>query len=133
MPFSESLIVSRKLPASLGEKFWSIRSLIRHKVQSSLYWQQSLNMQEYPLSEGKENPQAPHQNSFLRPGIRALHTLLSLNPVRMVFLLVCQVQWLFYQSIAYLSVYVTKIRNNKDTLQILLEKPHLKRFRGWII
>jgi hypothetical protein len=51
----------------------------------------------------------------------------------MVFLLVCQVQWLFCQSIAYLAVYKTKIRNNKYTFQFILEKPLLKRYSGWII
>jgi hypothetical protein len=134
MPFSESftsatsspkscicivsLNLSLKLPASLGERFWSNSSFIRHKVQSSLYWQQNLNMQECPLSEGKENPQAPHQNSFLKPGIRALHIQLSVDPLCMASLHVYRIQWLFYQLIAYLSVYMTKIRNNKDTFQI---------------
>jgi hypothetical protein len=97
---NESIKKVLKCLARNGDRFWSKRSFIRHKVQSFLYWPHSLNMPVYPPFEDLENQPVFLQSSFLRPDIQEHHRQSSVCPLYMACLHVFQVRWLFYLSAA---------------------------------
>jgi hypothetical protein len=91
--------IPAKKTVSLGYKFWSNRSFIRHKVQSFLCKLQSLNRQECPLSPDRENLQEFLRNSFPKQGSLKHQLRLSAFPSRKVYHSFFLVPKLFFRLI----------------------------------
>ena len=117
-----------KNPVSLGGKFWSKRSFIRHKVQSFLCLRHSSNRQVCLLFPKRESLQVFLQNSFLKRGSLIHQQRLYAFPSRKVYHFFSRVPKLFFHLVTWQHFFVQKYKkySSINPCQIILYKDFVK-------